>query len=217
MYKLKFDYTNNTLPLLYLNDRPVVQDGYIIGSNRDQHWRPYPKQQFYSLRDQAPLGTAVTDYPYDANHFAYYSVANVNETAPFTYSRLLKTHFDEINRAKYQHVRDRREILDSERLKLINEQKEENKNRIKQINSQRNTFKSQLKAAEDSFKVMSAKNTRGIKRFIKDGYNKNEAQVEFLKTLTPTERKAILYAEGNLNVLKQNIKTLESELKELKN
>tara|TARA_B110001450_G_scaffold36412_1_gene32176 strand:+ start:5629 stop:6282 length:654 start_codon:yes stop_codon:yes gene_type:complete len=217
MYKLKFDYINNTLPVLYLNDRPVIQDGYIIGSNRDPHWRPYPKEQFYSLRDQAPLGTAVTDYPYDANHFAYYSVANVNETAPFTYSRLLKAHFDEINRAKYQHVRDGQRILDLQRLKLIDEQKEKNKNRIKQITSQRNTFKSQLKAAEESFKVMSTKNTRGIKRFIKDGYNKNEAQVEFLKTLTPTERQAILYAEGNLNVLKQNIKTLESELKELKN
>lgn len=217
MYKLKFDYINNTPPVLYLNDRPVIQDGYIIGSNRDQHWRLLTKQQFYSLRDQAPLGTAVTDYPYDANHFVYYSVANVNETAPFTYSRLLKKHFDEINRAKYQHVRDGREILDLQRLKLIDEQKEENKNRIKQITSQRNTFKSQLKAAEDSFKVMSTKNTRGVKRFIKDGYNKNEAQVEFLKTLTPTERQAILYSEGNLNVLKQNIKTLETELKELKN
>lgn len=95
-YRLIFDRDNIGLPptLANMQGAPIYYNGYLIGSALDPHWVPYSVAEFPSIRNVAPVGSAITDYVYGPNQYAMYRTGQVEHDAIRTYSALLRDHLE---------------------------------------------------------------------------------------------------------------------------
>lgn len=206
-YRIIFSRNEKIPPILSdINGMPVSNDGYIIGSEKDPHWKMYPKSGYPGIRHSLPITYAITDYIYDENHYAMYTPEQFGPTAE--YSTLLRNHFESVHKSKYQAMDDKR-IKTEEKQKIEDERiKQENKDKKNQLKKllleQQNLFN----IYEKEFKKAKGAAERYIRSSVRSGITKEQAQERFLN-----ENPGAGGLENSIIVIKSNITSLKNELK----
>jgi hypothetical protein len=219
MYRLKFDYTGGGLPVLtdsYGNG--IYYNGYIIGSKLDPHWKPYNKKHWPSLKNQVPLGTAVTDFDWgDGIHFGMYQVGNIiGEPIPFEYSKLLGAHFDTVHKYSQESFHDqlRRSVQIEEQ--VLMEQKQAIKERIKQVNALKKEAQQQIEKEKKVIKEYEKVKNSQVRYLARSENMSKERAGQFFDQENAPQKKLYDQAQYQISVYTNNILIAAAELKELK-
>ena len=188
-------YQDGKPPVLSNGTNDLQIGNYIIGSLNDPHWKMYPKNQFLTARNMFPVGYAFTDYEADANHFVFYIPENDGPT--WTYSRLLRDHFETIHKYRKQSAREQRGGIERER--------KEKADQLKKLLAEQKKLLKQYK--QELTKLKSARD-RDIRSLARTGISKELAATQ-IDAMNP------MYANtaGSIIVIQSNIASLENELK----
>ena len=207
-YRLLFDYSGGNKPpvLANMNGQPLQMDGYIIGSYQDPHWKPYPKAEYPSIRHRLPIGYAITDYEWDANHYALYMPDNSDPIR--SYSRLLEAHFEQIHGYRMQQAKENRQAAEAEEARKKQEQEDFNKEKAKQIKGLISEQKKQLKVLESELSKHIAAAQRSVRADVRSGMSEADAQNKFL-AMNPQA----VQLQPTIDAIKNNLSVLTNELK----
>ena len=149
-----------------------------------------------------PIGYAFTDYSADANHYVYYMPDNDGPT--WTYSRLLRDHFETIHKYRQQANREQREIIEEQQRIL----KEENKQKVKQIKGLIEEQKKLLKQYTNEMNKLKANRDRAIRTAVRSGMSKEQAEFNFDST-----NQMYQMTGASIVTIQTNIESLKNELK----
>tara|TARA_Y100001970_G_scaffold256639_1_gene334573 strand:- start:326 stop:1006 length:681 start_codon:yes stop_codon:yes gene_type:complete len=222
MYKLRFD-NENTPPILVDDAKldpitrkpmPVEVNGYIIGSTQDPHWKPYPKREYPGIRWRLPISFAITDYIWDSNHYALYMPGE--DSLSKNYSKQLRDHFERIHGYALDYQKEQRAKEETEKARQAEELKQQMKERSKQLTDLIKETKNTLKDIEKEFSTYQNAASRHVRLATRQGMSQEQAQQSFLMSLDPIKRSRVIQIEPTIIALKQNIKTMITELNELK-
>lgn len=222
MYKLRFD--NNNEPPILVDDAkldpntrkptPVEVNGYIIGSKQDPHWKPYPKNEYPGIRLRLPITYAITDYTWDAGHYALYMPGE--DSVSKKYSMQLRDHFESIHNYTLNYQKEMKAKEEAEKRRQSEELKQQIKERSKQLTSLIKETKKTLKDLEKEFSTYQNAASRHVRLAIRQGMSQEQAQQSFLMSLDQNSRSKAMQLEPTIIALKQNVQNMTSELNELK-
>jgi len=192
--RLRF-YQDNLPPVLSDGINDIGNESYVIGAPNDPHWKLYPKDQFLTARNMFPIAYAFTDYSADSNHFAYYMPENAGPT--FTYSRLLRDHFEKVHGYRQQYKRENERKLEEERNAKIN-----------QLNGLLYEQSNLMKKYKSELANLKSSRDREIRSLKRSGMTKEEAEIQF-----DTTKPLYINTLGSISLIQSNISTLKKELK----
>ena len=206
-YRLIFDRDNTGLPPILANmeGAPIYYNDYLIGSALDPHWTPYSAEEFPSIRNRLPVGTAITDYVYGPNQYAMYLTGQFEHDAIRTYSKLLRDHLEPSIIAGIQ-ARERRR---KEELKKTLD------NKIKNLRASINRTKGMIQKETRNYNKEKGKleanikgKVRTIRTKMREGISEEEAERLYDIELGAASRNL----ESNVNFMKDNIDRLTALL-----
>jgi len=222
MYKLKFD--NNDDPPILVDDAklnpvtrkptPVEVNGYVIGSKQDPHWKPYPKREYPGIRHRLPITYAITNYTWDAGHYAFYMPGE--DSISKNYSMQLRDHFESVHNYALNYQKEQQATREAEKTRQAEELKQQMKERVKQLTNLTKETKKTIKDLEKEFSGYQSAASRHIRSAVRQGMTQEQAQQSFLMSLDPIKRSRAIQAEPTIIALKQNVQSMTSEINELK-
>ena len=208
MYKLKFPENINIPPILVDDSKikplPVQLNDYFIGSVKDPHWKPYPKNEYPNIRFRLPITYAITDYVWDNNNYALYMPGE--DSLSKIYSIKLRDHYESLHKYFLTMTKEKK---DEENIMHVKE-------RIKQLTYLLNQENKTLSSLEKEFSVYKDAASRHVRLAIRQGMTRGDAEQSFLMSLEYNKRIRVLQLEDTINTLKVNINSMNSEIKELK-
>ena len=189
--QLRF-YNPDMPPVLHDGIHDVSVNNYIVGGANDPHWRLYSKTLYPSSRYMFPISHAVTDYAADAKNYVYYQPETHGPT--WTYSRMLRDHFEHLHSARDKLARA--------------ENEKHNLEKKKQLETLLKEQKKLLEKHDKDLVKLKAKRSRAIRTETRSGIQKTSAENKYDK-MNPGYNETM----ASISVIQNNIKSLTNELK----
>lgn len=193
---------------------PVQLNNYFIGSINDPHWKPYPKNDYPSIRFRLPITYAITDYVWDNDNYALYMPGE--DSLSKIYSIKLRDHYESLHKYFLTITKEKEKQENEEKIKKDEENIMYVKEKIKQLTYLLNQEKKMLSSLEKEFSVYKNAANRYIRLAMRQGATQKNAEESFLNSLEYNKRIRVLQIENTINTIKVNINSMKSEINEFK-